>query len=94
MHSHDLTYFENSRRATYVHQQHAIRILMALMGMESMLGDYGQRRADSRHRTDREGWTYILWLSGAVYPVPDDGTLSPWTTITALPFAPEISANH
>ena len=48
-----IDYFENSRRATYVHQQYAIRNPLEFEGYGDMLlGDHGQRRPrlDGAHR--------------------------------------------
>jgi hypothetical protein len=92
MRAHDLDYFENSRRATYVQQRYAI---------ENPLGfpDYGAlcwgitasdgpgpatRKIDG---IQRKFFDYVG--RGAPYG-PDDGTLAPWAVAASLPFAPEI----
>jgi hypothetical protein len=92
MRARGLDYFENSRRATYAQQQHAIQ-------------NAGQFDGYGKHAwgiTASEGpvqGTQSVVMSGRRYygylargvPGPDDGTLSPWTSIAALPFAPEIA---
>ena len=54
-------------------------------------GHYRQRRT---HRgtepVEMDGRRFYGYLARGV-PEPDDGTLSPWTAITSLPFAPEIA---
>lgn len=92
MRAHDMDYFENSRRAAYVHQQHAIQ-------NPSQFEGYGEfawgitasegpvRDSEPKQINER---TFYGYLARGV-PEPDDGTLSPWTAITALPFVPEIA---
>jgi hypothetical protein len=87
-----IDYFENSRRATYAHQQHAIQNPYGYSG-------YGE---NSSGITSSEGpvegsepvqsgdHVFHSYLARGI-PEPDDGTLSPWTAITSLPFAPEIA---
>ncbi|MEO6314093.1 MAG: glucoamylase family protein [Chitinophagaceae bacterium] len=85
-------YFENSRRATYIHRQYAIE-------NKKQFKDYGafcwgltasdgpgkkKLKIDGQHRIF---YNYIA--RGAPYG-PDDGTLSPWAVVASLPFAPEI----
>lgn len=85
-------YFENSRRATYVHQQHAIQNLSGFDGYGEHVWGITASEGPIRgpEPVVRGGRTYYSYLARGV-PDPDDGTLSPWTTITALPFAPEIA---
>ena len=92
MRARGLDYFENSRRATYVHQQHAIQNPSGFEGY----GEYAwgitasEGPIQGTEPIELDGRTYYGYLARGV-PGPDDGTLSPWTTITALPFAPEIA---
>jgi hypothetical protein len=87
-----IDYFENSRRATYVQREYAIRNPKGHAGYgenlwgfsasdgpgSTVLGDDGrQRRFFDYHGRG------IPW--GA-----DDGTIAPWAVATSLPFAPEI----
>ena len=87
-----LDYFENSRRATYVHQQHAIQNPSGFEGYgEHAWGiTASEGPIQGTEPIEMDGRTFYSYLARGV-PGPDDGTLSPWTTITALPFAPEIA---
>ena len=85
-------YFENSRHAAYVHQQHAIQNPYQFVGYGELAwgitaSEGPVQGPDPLHK---DGRTYYGYLARGV-PEPDDGTLSPWTAITALPFAPEIA---
>jgi hypothetical protein len=87
-----IDYFENSRRATYVQQQYAIRNPREFRGYGE--NAWGFTASDGpgpaalkidgieRHFFDYEA-------RGAPYG-PDDGTIAPWAAATSLPFAPEI----
>jgi hypothetical protein len=92
MREHGLDYFENSRRATYVHQQYAIRNPMEFDGYGECC--WGLTASDGPGWTtrkikgvERRFFDYIA--RGAPYG-PDDGTLAPWAVVASLPFAPEI----
>jgi len=87
-----IDYFENSRRATYVQQQYAVRNPMQFAG-------YG-RHCWGVTACDGPGWLkrtvrgiersfFDYYARGAPYG-PDDGTLAPWAVVASLPFAPEI----
>ena len=92
MRARGLDYFENSRRATYMHQQHAIRNPSGFDGYgEHAWGITASEGPIRGHKPEtKDGRTFYGYLARGV-PGPDDGTLSPWTTITALPFAAEIA---
>jgi hypothetical protein len=92
MRGRSLDYFENSRRATYVHQQHAIQNPSGFDGYgEHAWGiTASEGPIQGTEPIEKDGRTFYSYLARGV-PDPDDGTLSPWTTITALPFAPEIA---
>jgi hypothetical protein len=92
MRTHGLDYFENSRRATYVQQQYAIRNPLEFEG-------YGPH-CWGLTASDGPGWTvrvlrgierhfFDYVARGAPYG-PDDGTIAPWAVVASLPFAPEI----
>lgn len=92
MRAHGLDYFENSRRATYVQQQYAIRNPLEFEG-------YGEF-CWGLTASDGPGWTvrmlngierrFFDYLArGAPYG-PDDGTIAPWAVVASLPFVPEI----
>ena len=85
-------YFENSRRATYVQQQYAIR-------NPKKFKDYGENvwgvtASNGPGPTTRRvrGITrrFRGYLARGVPYGPDDGTLAPWAVAASLPFAPEI----
>ena len=87
-----IDYFENSRRATYVQQQYAIRNPYGFRGYGE--NAWGFTASDGpgpmvlkvdgleRHFFDYEA-------RGAPYG-PEDGTIAPWAAAASLPFAPEI----
>jgi len=92
MREHACDYFENSRRATLVQQQYAIR---NPHGFEHV-GEWcwGITASDGpgnqTHTVDGvERVFYDYVARGAPYG-PDDGTLAPWAVAASLPFAPEI----
>ena len=87
-----IDYFENSRRATYVQREYAIRNPLEFAGYgESFWGltasdgpGWTTRRI---HGIERSFFDYVA--RGAPYG-PDDGTVAPWAVVASLPFAPEI----
>ena len=93
MREHASDYFENSRQATYVHQEYAVHNPLEFAG-------YGQF-CWGITATDGPGWEkrragdgierqfYDYYARGAPYG-PDDGTIAPWVVVASLPFAPEI----
>ncbi len=92
MRQHDLDYFENSRRATLVQQQYAIRNPRQFehygeccWGITSSDGP-GPSTVNV-NGVERAFYDYIA--RGAPFG-PDDGTLAPWAVVASLPFAPEI----
>jgi hypothetical protein len=92
MREHGLDYFENSRRATYVHQQYAIRNPLEFKGYGAFC--WGLTASDGPGWTvrvlngiERRFFDYIA--RGAPYG-PDDGSIAPWGVVASLPFAPEI----
>ncbi|SOC45663.1 hypothetical protein SAMN05892877_11748 [Rhizobium subbaraonis] len=92
MREHNSDYFLNSRHATFVQQEYAIRNPMNFAGYgEHCWGftasdgpGWTKRNVDG---IDREFFDYIA--RGAPYG-PDDGTVAPWAVVASLPFAPEI----
>jgi hypothetical protein len=85
-------YFENSRRATYVHRQYAIENPHAFMhygpfgwGLTASDGPGNVVREINGQKRTFYGYT----ARGAPFG-PDDGTISPWAVVASLPFAPEI----
>jgi hypothetical protein len=87
-----IDYFENSRRATLVHQEYAVRNPLEWEG-------YGEH-CWGVTASDGPGWVkrkvrgierqfYDYIARGAPYG-PDDGTVAPWAVLASLPFAPEV----
>jgi hypothetical protein len=92
MREHDSDYFENSRQATFVHQQYAIRNPLEFAGY----GEYcwGFTACDGPGWIKRvvggvERQFFDYYARGAPFG-PDDGTVAPWVVVASLPFAPEI----
>jgi hypothetical protein len=92
MDSHDCDYFENSRRATMVQQQYAIRNPMGF----DQFGEFcwGVTASDGPgtmvkkvRGIERTFYDYVA--RGAPFG-PDDGTLAPWAAAACLPFAPDV----
>ncbi len=87
-----IDYFENSRRATYVQQQHAIQNPLEFEGSQEYC--WGVTASDGPGPTclringvERRFFDYEA--RGIPYG-PDDGTIAPWAAVASLPFAPEI----
>ena len=87
-----IDYFENSRRATLVQRQYAIRNPRQFTGYAEDCwgftasdgpGPAMRRIAGIKHRF------YDYKARGVPYG-PDDGTIAPWAVVASLPFAPEI----
>ena len=87
-----IDYFENSRRATYVNQQYAIRNPKGFR-------DYGQHAwgitasngpGPMTRRVRGVTRRFLGYVARGVPYGPDDGTLAPWAVVASLPFAPEI----
>ncbi|HZV91983.1 MAG TPA: glucoamylase family protein [Caldimonas sp.] len=94
MRAHDCDYFENSRRATFVQQQYAIRNPLGFKHVNDLCwgitaSDGPGNQAKKVDGVERVFFDYIA--RGAPFG-PDDGTLAPWAVAASLPFAPEIVA--
>jgi hypothetical protein len=92
MRDHDSDYFENSRQATYVHQEYAMHNPLEFAGYgEHCWGITANDGPGWVKRTingvEREFFDYCA--RGAPFG-PDDGTIAPWVVVASLPFAPEI----
>jgi hypothetical protein len=85
-------YFENSRRATYVQREYAVRNPRNFLGYN--VECWGITASDGPGPATRyiDGTRRRFWHYRArgVPNGPDDGTLSPWAVVASLPFAPEI----
>ena len=87
-----IDYWENSRRATFVQQEYAIRNPLDFAGYGKHF--WGLTASDGPgwttrriHGIERSFFDYVA--RGAPYG-PDDGTIAPWAVVASLPFAPEI----
>ena len=92
MRQHGTDYFENSRQATFVQQEYAIRNPLEFEGYGEH--SWGFTACDGPgwvkrtvNKVERQFYDYIA--RGAPYG-PDDGTVAPWVVVASLPFAPEI----
>lgn len=87
-----IDYFENSRRATHVQQQYAIRNPLEFVGYGQYF--WGLTASDGPGQTVRmvQGVerTFFDYVARGVPYGPDDGTVAPWAVVASLPFAPEI----
>ncbi|MGI8401811.1 MAG: glucoamylase family protein, partial [Gemmatimonadaceae bacterium] len=85
-------YFENSRRATLVQQQYAMRNPHGFAQYGET--DWGVTASDGPGNMTCEvggvAREFFGYLARGVPDGPDDGTLAPWGVIASLPFAPEI----
>ena len=85
-------YFENSRQATFVQQEYAVRNPLQFEGYGEHC--WGFTACDGPgwikrvvNGVERQFYDYIA--RGAPFG-PDDGTVAPWVVVASLPFAPEI----
>jgi hypothetical protein len=87
-----IDYFENSRRATTVQQQYAIRNPKRFRGYGE--NTWGITASDgpgpATRRIHGSQVRFFDYRARSIPYGPDDGTLAPWAAITSLPFAPEI----
>jgi hypothetical protein len=92
MREHGSDYFENSRKATYVQHEYAIRNPLEFAGYHET--SWGVTACDGpgweTRRIDGVERRFFGYRARGVPFGPDDGTLSPWATAASLPFAPEI----
>jgi hypothetical protein len=92
VHERGIDYFENSRRATHVQQEYAIR-------NPQEFAHYG-RHCWGITASDGPGPATVKirgilrkfhgYLARGAPFGPDDGTVAPWAVVASLPFAPEI----
>lgn len=87
-----IDYFENSRRATYVQQQYAIRNPRGFVGYDE--DDWGITASNGPgpavRRVGGLKRRFFGYRARGVPYGPDDGTVAPWAVAASLPFAPEI----
>jgi len=92
MREHGIDYFENSRRATYMQREYAIR---NPQGFACYHKDcWGLTASDGPGPATRTingvKRKFFDYLARGVPDGPDDGTIAPWAVVGSLPFAPEI----
>ena len=85
-------YFENSRQATFVQQEYAVRNPLGFVGYGEHC--WGFTACDGPGWVERvvdgvERQFFDYYARGAPFG-PDDGTVAPWVVAASLPFAPEI----
>lgn len=92
MREHDCDYFENSRRATLLQQQYAMRNPRGFAHYdESCWGITSSDGPGPRTlMVDGVERVFFDYIARGVPYGPDDGTLAPWAVVASLPFAPEI----
>jgi hypothetical protein len=87
-----IDYFENSRRATYVQREYAIRNPGGFKDYHA--NSWGITASDGPGpavcEVDGVERRFFDYLARGIPDGPDDGTLAPWAVVTSLPFAPEI----
>lgn len=95
MRERDLDYFENSRRATLVQREYAIRNPRGFEGYDQnnwglTASDGPGRQRGQRTTAGQTGRRFFGYQARGVPFGPDDGTFSPWAVFASLPFAPEV----
>jgi hypothetical protein len=87
-----IDYFENTRRATFVQQQYAIRNSLGYEGYNQHC--WGFTASDGpgpvKQTINQVQRRFFDYKSRGVPYGPDDGTIAPWAAAASLPFAPEI----
>ena len=87
-----IDYFENSRRATYIQREYAIRNPRAYPSYGEFC--WGITASDGpgpeTRKVDGVERRFYDYIARGVPFGPDDGTLAPWAVVASLPFAPEI----
>ena len=85
-------YFENSRRATYVHRQYGIENPLGFAHYSEYVWGLTASDGPGNAVLEVDGVQRVFFdyvARGAPFG-PDDGTISPWAVATSVPFAPEI----
>ena len=87
-----IDYFENSRRATYVQQQYAIKNPAKFEGYNSTC--WGITASDgpgpAKRTIKNRKRQFFGYDARGIPDGPDDGSIAPWAVVASLPFAPEI----
>jgi hypothetical protein len=92
MRERNIDYFENSRRATYIQQQYAIRNPGQFEGYGENCWGFTASNGPGWVTREIKGKErqFFDYLARGVPDGPDDGTIAPWAVVASLPFAPEI----
>ena len=92
MRAHGIDYFENSRRATYAHQRHAMRNPKGFAGYGEFCWGITASEGPGPAEMEIGGVRrrFFDYRARAIPYGPDDGTLAAWAVVASLPFAPEI----
>jgi hypothetical protein len=87
-----LDYFENSRRATYVQREYAIRNPrgFALYGKNCWGITASDGPGPATVKVDGVERKFLDYVARGAPHGPDDGTIAPWAAVASLPFAPKI----
>jgi len=87
-----LDYFENSRRATYVQREYAVRNPRGFEGYSPSCWGLTASEGPGPKTLTVNGVRrrFYDYVARGVPHGPDDGTLAPWAVVSSLPFAPEI----
>lgn len=87
-----LDYFENSRRATLVQREYAIRNPRRFKGYDQNCWGLTASDGPGQHHGAVKGLkrNFFGYRARGVPFGPDDGTVSPWAALASLPFAPEV----
>ena len=87
-----IDYFENSRRATFIQQKYAIKNPLNFKHYGE--NNWGFTASDgpgpASLMIDGVEKIFYDYIARGVPYGPDDGTISPWSVVASLPFAPEI----
>ena len=87
-----IDYFENSRRATYVHQQYANAnpLRYVAYGENSWGLTASEGPGPATYMIDGKKRRFFGYKARGAPDGPDDGSIAPWAAAASLPFAPEI----
>ncbi|MGZ3804770.1 MAG: glucoamylase family protein [Pseudobdellovibrionaceae bacterium] len=87
-----IDYFENSRRATYIHQRYAIENPRGFSHYGRYAWGFTASDGPGPVTMELQGQKKVFYgyRARGAPEGPDDGTISPWAAVASLPFAPEI----
>ena len=94
MREHDCDYFENSRRATLLQREYAIRNPPGFKHLGSLCWGISASDGpgDTVKKIDGVQRVFHDYIARGIPYGPDDGTLAPWAVAASMPFAPDIVA--